>query len=368
MNQNLKKTILYDWHVAHKGRMVPFAGYAMPVQYEGVIEEHLAVRNQVGIFDVSHMGEFRVTGPQAETFLQEITCNDLSKIGTGKAQYSMLLYDNGGVVDDIIIYKIAVEEFLVVVNASNIEKDFAWMCEQQKKFPQIILKNESEDWSLFAVQGPLAADLLAKLDVNLAAMQSFTHQVVKISGIECRVARTGYTGEPGWELFVKNADALKIWEKLFAISEGKLKPIGLGARDTLRLEMAYPLYGHELSDVISPLAAGLDWVVKLNKENFMGKSALLLEKQQGLKRKLMGFELVEPGVVREGFSILNLQNQKLGEVTSGTFSPSLKKSIFLALCSELALGVGEEIYVDIRGKMKKAKQVSLPFYHKGATH
>ncbi|MBI2335425.1 MAG: glycine cleavage system aminomethyltransferase GcvT [Deltaproteobacteria bacterium] len=357
----LTKTPLYDWHVKAGAKMAAFAGYAMPISYQGVLEEHKAVRERCGLFDVSHMGEFFLQGPDAVKILQHLFCNDVQSLKAGRAQYTLLLNEQGGVVDDLIYYRLGEDRFLICVNASNVEKDFQWMQQHFPKQSQASFKNESEAWALLALQGPKSVEVLKKLGSDFNDLAKSTVAEVKLGAIDCILACTGYTGEKGCEIFVKNSSALTLWQQLLeAGREFGIVPIGLGARDTLRLEMAYPLYGHELNDHTTPWEAGLAWVVKLNKEEFIGKPALLDAKAKGLKKLLKGFVMIEPGIAREGYRIF-LNKQDCGVVTSGTWSPSLEQAVFLAYVENPSLQVSTEVFVDIRGKMKKAKCVSLPF-------
>lgn len=356
----MRKTFLYDEHLRLGARMVEFAGWQMPVQYEGVIEEHLAVRENVGIFDVSHMGEIFFRGPRALEDLQWLTSNDVSKLSAGEAQYSLLLNPQGGVVDDIIVYCIEKgETYLVCVNASNTEKDFQWMTKNSKG---ATIENESPKWSQVAVQGPKAALLIsrifAKEIVNLAY---FHFAPVTREGKTWYVARTGYTGEDGFEVFLPNDAAVSFWRELLEKGQDLgVKPIGLGARDTLRTEMKYPLHGNEISDDVSALESGVGWAIKFQKGDFIGRAQL--ESQRGqIKRKLVGFKIVDKGIPRHGYPLISFDNSEIGKVTSGTMSPSLREPIGIAIISKEWADEGKEFNVQIRGRLARAHVVKTPF-------
>lgn len=367
---DLKRTPLYDEHLKLKARMVPFGGWDMPVQYAGLMKEHEAVRTACGLFDVSHMGEFLVSGPGAEAYLNHVLTNDISKIEDGGCQYTLMCYDNGTVVDDLIVSQINSEKYLLVVNASNIEKDFEWL--KSHKPDDVELENLSDDYALIAVQGPKAEKILNIVfgqdfsELKYYGFQGVTEGELFSDGNKrsvSLVSRTGYTGEDGFEVLVPNAQAALIWESLLQVGEPEgLQPAGLGARDTLRLEAAYSLYGHEISDAITGLEAKLGWVIKLTKPGFIGKDALAKEKEEGSTRKIAGFELKEGGVAREGYKVFSSDDQEIGFVTSGTHSPTLKKSIGIVLLQKDFAKVGTEVFVDIRGKKKKMEIVKTPFY------
>lgn len=357
---NIKKTSLYDEHVRLGARMVDFAGWHMPVQYEGVIEEHLSVRENVGLFDVSHMGEIFVSGPKALETLQWLTSNDVSSLNEGQAHYSLLLNPRGGVVDDVIVYCIEKNQnYLVCVNASNTEKDFEWM---KKNSSDAIIENESAKWSQIAIQGPKAVELTARvLGDDVMTINSFNFRTLNRQGKKWIVAATGYTGENGFEVFLPNEDAVGFWREL--LEKGKdlgVKPIGLGARDTLRTEMKYPLHGNEITDETSALEAGLGWVIKFQKEEFIGKQAL--EPRKGkLERKLVGFKMVDKGIPRHDYPLISFDNIEIGKVTSGTTSPSLKEPIGIGYVKKDWADVGKEFFVQIRGRLAKAHVVKTPF-------
>jgi aminomethyltransferase len=361
MNKEIKYTPLKEEHETLGARMVEFAGWWMPVQYQGVKVEHLATRNHVGLFDVSHMGEIFFRGPNALKTLEWLTTNSVGKLGAGEAQYSLLPNEQGGLVDDIIVYCIVPDqEYLVCVNASNIEKDLDWMLKNNLG-AEII--NESEKWAQIAVQGPKALPLMKRvLGPDAVAMGSFQFRAISYGGVNCWVARTGYTGEDGGEIFVPREVAVRLWRDL--LTQGQdlgATPIGLAARDTLRTEMKYSLYGHEIDDRTNPYAAGLGWVVKPQLKDFMGKAAMLAQKEMGLTHKLVGFELTDRGVPREGYRLFSFDNMEIGKVTSGTMSPSLDKPIGIGMIKIPWSDLGNEFTVDIRGRRVKAKVVSTPF-------
>ena len=343
--------------------MVPFAGYNMPVQYKGLIEEHHCVRNAVGVFDVSHMGEFWVKGPKALDLIQQVTSNDASKLFDGKVQYSCLPNLDGGIVDDLLVYRFGPEEYFLVVNASNIDKDWNWI---QKFNAQIgaEMNNASEDMSLLAVQGPLALKAMQKLtSMNVVDMEYYTVQRGTFAGIDnVIVSTTGYTGAGGCEIYFQNADAEKMWNAVMeAGAEFGIQPIGLGARDTLRLEMGFCLYGNDIDDATSPLEAGLGWITKFAKP-FNNSENLKAQKDAGVTRKLVGFEMIDKGIPRHGYEIADATGQVIGVVTSGTQSPSLSKAIGMGYVPSAMATVGSEVFVVIRGKQIKASVVALPFY------
>jgi aminomethyltransferase len=359
----MKRTPLYDLHKKLGAKMVEFGGWNMPVSYSGVLKEHEAVRTKMGLFDVSHMGEIQVDGPQALEFIQGVTSNDVSKIVDGQAQYNVLMRAEGGVVDDIIIHRLKEKSYFICVNASNTDKDFAYLLEHKKNF-DIKIENRSADFSQIALQGPLSAELMKKifptLPVDSLKYMHFTKG--SFEGMELLIARTGYTGEDGFEIYCLNKDASSLWSRLLEVgARSGLIPCGLGCRDTLRLEMAYPLYGHELTDEISPLEANLGWVVKLEKGDFLGRTVLLQQKEQGLKRKRVGFILIDEGIARADYPIL-AGEEKMGWVSSGTYSPSLDKSIGCGYVPMKFANIGAQIEIEIRGKKKRAEIVATPFY------
>ena len=362
MTDTIQKTALHSVHVALGAKMVPFAGFDMPVRYSSDLDEHHTVRNGVGVFDVSHMGEFRVTGRQAFDLVQWLTSNDVSKLSPGKIQYSCLPNGKGGIVDDLLVYCIGKEEYLLVVNASNIEKDWNWM-NSQNCF-EAVMKNESEGTSLLAVQGPLARQVIQRLTAtDLSVIPYYNFTTGTVAGIpDVLISNTGYTGSGGFELYVPNSEVEKLWNALF--EEGKpegIKPIGLGARDTLRLEMGFCLYGNDIDDTTSPLEAGLGWITKLNKD-CVDAERLRKQKEEGLSRKLVGFELIDKGIARGHYPVKDQAGNDIGMVTSGTMSPTLGKSIGLAYVPVSLSAPGSHIWIDVRGRNLNAVVVSLPFY------
>jgi aminomethyltransferase len=364
----LKQTPLFEVFRKYGAKVIDFGGWALPVQFSSILEEHEAVRTKAGLFDVSHMGEVLVEGKDAESYINYLVTNDVTKLSTNQAQYTAMCYPDGGTVDDLLVYKLENEKYLLVINAANIEKDFEWMKQHAKG--DITLLNISETIAQLAIQGPRAESILQRLtDIDLSEIGSFKFaQHVNISGIsDVLVSRTGYTGEDGFELYLAANQAEELWEKLLEAGSGDgLKPCGLGARDTLRLEARLALYGQELLSDISPLEAGIGFAVKTNKESdFIGKSALLAQKQSGLKRKLAGIEVTGRGIPRHGYKVVSEGGEDIGVVTSGTQSPSLKKSIGLALISAEHAEVGTPLKVEIRNKQIDAVVVKAPFYKKG---
>ena len=358
----MKNTALYQKHVSLSAKMVPFAGYNMPVQYEGINKEHETVRNALGVFDVSHMGEFIIKGEFALDLIQRATSNDAAKLVDGKVQYAYMPNATGGVVDDLLVYRINEKTYMLVVNASNIEKDWEWLQSLNTNGAELI--NISDRTALLAVQGPLAAVVLQSLtDIPLAAMNYYTFQKGKFAGIDnVLISATGYTGAGGFEIYVDNEHANTIWDALFiAGSPYGMKPIGLGARDTLRLEMGFCLYGNDIDETSSPLEAGLGWVTKFNK-TFTNSEALQKQQQIGLSQKLVAFEMVDKGIPRHDYQIVDKIGNIIGKVTSGTQSPSLKKAIGMGYVKTEFANFGDEILIRIRDNNIKAKVVKLPFY------
>ncbi|MGR7814122.1 glycine cleavage system aminomethyltransferase GcvT [Lacinutrix undariae] len=358
----MKNTALSTTHEALGAKMVPFAGYNMPVQYEGVNIEHETVRKDVGVFDVSHMGEFLIEGPNALNLIQKVCSNDASKLTIGKAQYSCIPNDDGGVVDDLIIYQIKEDTYLLVVNASNIEKDWNWISSKNDVGAE--MKNISEDYSLLAIQGPKAIEAMQSVTSHdLSAIKFYNFVVGDFAGVEnVIISATGYTGSGGFEIYCKNDDVKKVWDNVFkAGADFGIKPIGLAARDTLRLEMGYCLYGNDINDTTSPIEAGLGWITKFSK-TFTNSEALAAEKARGASRKLVAFQLDERGVPRQGYDIVDGEGQKIGEVTSGTMSPSLGKGIGLGYVPTILAGVDSKINIQIRKNAVPATVVKLPFY------
>ncbi len=361
---SVKKTALFDVHEKLGGKVIDFAGWALPVQYEGIIEEHEAVRNAAGMFDVSHMGEVEVKGKDAFAFVQNLVTNDVATLEDHQILYGMMCYENGGVVDDLLVYKFNQEFFYLVINASNVDKDFAWMVEQSKGY-DVVLDNVSDKISEVALQGPVAQDILQKVvDVDLADIKFFyCNRNVTIAGANCLVSRTGYTGEDGFEVYTENENIVKVWEAIMEAGKDMgLKPAGLGCRDTLRFEAALPLYGNEISKDITPLEAGLGFLVKLGKDNFIGKDALVAQKEAGLPRKTVGFEM-EKGIPRHGYDVV-VDDQIVGVVTTGYFSPTLKKNIGLALIDAKYGEMGGALGIQVRKKVFPATICSKRFYQK----
>lgn len=358
----VKKTALYDKHVALGAKMVPFAGFDMPVQYSGVTEEHFAVREKVGIFDVSHMGQFFVEGPAAKDLLQFVVSNNVDTLVDGKAQYSCLPNENGGIVDDLIVYKMADEKYFVVVNASNIDKDWAHISKYNEKFGAK-MTNASDEMSLIAIQGPKATETLQKLtDTNLSEIPYYHFTTGEIAGVkEVIISNTGYTGSGGFEIYFKNEDAEKLWNELTAAGEEfGLIPCGLAARDTLRLEKGFCLYGNDIDDTTSPLEGGLGWITKLDKD-FVAKEIIEKQKAEGVSRKLIGFEMLEKAIPRHDYPVVDAEGNVIGKVTSGTMSPMRKVGVGLAYADNPHNKLGSEIYIQIRNKNIPAKVVKLPF-------
>ena len=358
----MKRTALSQVHIDLGAKMVPFAGYSMPVQYEGVNSEHHTVRSGVGVFDVSHMGEFILKGPKAIELIQKVSSNDASKLFPGRAQYSCLPNHDGGIIDDLLIYMIAENEYLLVVNASNIEKDWNWISSHNSF--GVEMNNVSDDWSLLAVQGPDANKVLQQLtDVDLNEIKYYHFSKGVFAGVDDVIlSATGYTGSGGFELYIPNAVAEKVWSKLLEVGAPHgIKPIGLAARDTLRLEMGYCLYGNDITDSTSPIEAGLGWITKFSKK-FINSDYLLLQKENGISRKLVGFELTQKGIPRNGYRINNSSGQLIGQVTSGTMGPSVKKAIGLGYVDVDYANENQEIFLEIRNKQISARIVKFPFY------
>ncbi|MGI2326594.1 glycine cleavage system aminomethyltransferase GcvT [Planococcus sp. YIM B11945] len=359
----LNRTPLFEAYAKYGGKTIDFGGWELPVQFSSIKEEHEAVRTKAGLFDVSHMGEILVEGPDSLTFLQHLVTNDVSKIKNNQAQYTAMCYEDGGTVDDLLVYKINDTRFLLVVNASNIEKDFEWM--KQTATGDVQLQNVSDQYGLLALQGPLAESVLQRMsEEDLSEIRPFRFKEnVLIAGHTVLLSRTGYTGENGFEIYASPEDTVALWDKI--LTEGKeqgVVPAGLGARDTLRFEACLALYGQELSKDISPLEAGLNFVVKLQKEeDFNGKAALAAQKENGVPRKLVGIEMIDKGIPRHGYPV-HIDGQKVGEVTTGTQSPTLKKNIGLALVAAKFAELGTEVEIEIRNKRLKAKTVETPFY------
>ena len=368
----MKKTSLYEKHISLGAKMVPFAGYEMPVSYAGILEEHHCVRNKVGVFDVSHMGEFIVKGKEALELIQKVTSNDVSKLEIGDVQYSCLPNDKGGIVDDLLVYRLSEDNcsegeraYMLVVNASNIEKDWNWI--QQHHNFDAQLTDISDRTTLLAIQGPLAAEALQSLTgIDLASMKYYTFNKGNFAGIDnVLISATGYTGAGGFEIYVDNDHAEKLWNEVFKAGAAfGIQPIGLGARDTLRLEMGYCLYGNDIDDTTSPIEAGLGWITKLKKGDFVGKEFCVNHKENGSSRKLVGFIVNDKRPARQGYQIFNMSGNEIGVVTSGTSSPTLGYPIGMAYIKTEFAQNDATIQIDVRGKMIEAKICSLPFLKK----
>lgn len=363
--EDLKRTPLYERHVALGGKLVGFAGWELPVRYTDVVEEHRAVRTAVGLFDVSHMGEVWIEGPEAERALDYLSCNALAKLYDGKALYSALLNEQGGVVDDIICYRFSEAKFLLCVNASNRQKDVAWL--QSRNRFEAEIRDVSDDYGQVAVQGPKALELISSLCAGseLAGLKTFHFREVQLAGSNCIVARTGYTGEDGVEVFIPSADTGRVWDLLIDQGRGYgAVPVGLGARDSLRLEACYPLHGHELRDDVSALQSGLEWIVKFEKGEFIGRPALLAEKERGLNQQLVGFYVEDAGIVREGTELVDGAGSKIGAVTSGTKTPTLNRALGLARVASAYASIDSEFFAAVRGRKLRCKVVPRPFYRR----
>ena len=361
-----RKTPLYDEHLAAGGRMVPFAGFMMPVQYSSLVEEHTAVRARCGLFDVSHMGEILVRGDAAFDFVQHVSCNDHSKMTVGRAQYTGLMYPQGTFVDDVLVHKLAEDEYLLVVNATNVAKDFAYLEELAAAEQDVAVEDQSDDWAQLAVQGPVAPEILQPLTpVELAEIKYYRFTWGEVAGHNALIARTGYTGEDGFEVYVKPGAAPELWRAILAQGKAKdLQPAGLGARDTLRLEAGMTLYGNDIDATTTPLEAGLGWIVKLAKGDFIGRDVLEHQKEAGVDRKLVGFEMLEAGIARHGYEALLAEgdDEPSGRVTSGTQLPTLGKAMGMAYLPAEAATTGREFFIRIRNRVTRARVVDLPFY------
>ena len=356
----LKLTPLNESHIKLGAKMADFGGWHMPIQYQGIIEEHMAVRTKAGLFDVSHMGEIWVKGSDALNFVQKMVSNDVSKLENGQIQYAVLCNEKGGTVDDLLVYKMAENEYLLVVNASNKDKDFQWM--MQHKEGSVEITDKSDSTAQLALQGPISAEVLQSItDIDLSNIKYYCWEYGKISGIECLISRTGYTGEDGFEIYLEPKHAPELWEKILAAGDGKVVPVGLGARDTLRFEAGMPLYGNELGEDISPLEAKLSKFAVLDKEYFIGIEALKKQKAAGVSRKLVGFEMLDKGIARSNYPVF-IDDEEIGFVTTGSPAPYLNKNLGVALVKVEHAVVGKELLIDIRGKKKKAITIATPFY------
>ncbi len=367
----MKNTVFTKFHEEAGARMVPFAGFNMPVEYTGITEEHIAVRQSVGVFDVSHMGEFWVSGPSAQKYLQHITSNDVAALWDGKVQYSCFPNGSGGIVDDLLIYRFSQDKYLLVVNAANIEKDWTWCVKNAGLFgiePGRDLINASDDIAQLAIQGPFAMKAMQKLtSARVIEMENYSFRIVEFAGIKDVIfSTTGYTGEPGCEVYVRNEEAPKLWNAIFeAGREFGIRPVGLGARDTLRLEMGYCLYGHDIDDTTSPIEAGLGWITKFSpNKDFIDKELLLKQKEEGVNRRLKGFVMVDRGIPRQHYEVVDANGNIIGAVTSGTMSPMMKQGIGMAYIQKGFWKADTEIFIRIRNKDLKAKVVNFPIYNK----
>ncbi|HET9179613.1 MAG TPA: glycine cleavage system aminomethyltransferase GcvT [Terriglobia bacterium] len=358
-----KRTALYSVHKAAGARMTEFGGWEMPIEYSGIAQEHLAVRTRAGLFDVSHMGEITVRGPKALAFLQSITCNDVARLSDRQAQYSALMLPNGCAIDDCVVHRTGENDYFICVNAANTDKDFKWLVEHNSAGAE--LENVSSRYSQLAVQGPRAAAILSKVTgLDLAPIRTYWFSPAECCGVEGILARTGYTGEDGFEFYFSPEHSVHVWNALLeAGKDDGLQPAGLGARNTLRLEAGYALYGHELDEDTTLLEANLGWICKLEKGEFLGRDELLKQRQEGVRKRLVGFEMAEPGIARDGYPVW-IDGEKAGLVTSGSPAPFLKKNIGLAYVPPEAAQPGYEITIEIRQRQARARQVILPFYRR----
>jgi aminomethyltransferase len=364
MSTPLKRTPLFEAHVKAGARMVPFGGWEMPVQYTGILQEHRRVRAGVGLFDVSHMGEFELAGPGALAALQRLTTNDVARLEVGQVQYSLLCQPDGGIVDDLTVYRLAADRFMLTVNAGNIDKDWTWVTGQSAPAGgEARWADISRETALVAVQGPRAEALVGRLaDHDVARIGYYRFAQGRVAGVPALVSRTGYTGEDGFELYCPAAEAGRLWTALLeAGAPDEVGPVGLGARDTLRLEMAYPLYGNDIDETTSPLEAGLGWVVKPAKGEFIGRAAMEQGRAEGPRRRLVGLEMADRSVARHGYRVLR-DGDEVGRVTSGSFGPSVERSIALAYVATAASSVETELAVEVRGQARAARVVRTPFH------
>ncbi|MFQ5740697.1 MAG: glycine cleavage system aminomethyltransferase GcvT [Acidobacteriota bacterium] len=358
----LKKTSLNEIHKKYGARMVEFAGWEMPVQYQGAAREHLAVRSGVGVFDVSHMGELEIVGRDAIPMAQKVTCNDVSRLCDGQAQYSAFLYPEGTILDDVVLYRRGAEHLLICVNAANRDRDFAWLKEHQEGAVEIF--DNSDHYTQLAVQGPQAEKVLQELtDSDLSSLRYYWFQEERVCGVETLISRTGYTGEDGFEIYLPPQHAERVWEQLFEVGAPLgIVAAGLAARNTLRLEMKYALYGNDIDSTTTPLESGLSWIVKFSKADFIGRAALQRQKTAGVKRKLAGFEMVGRGIARDHYPVC-IEGRRVSEVTSGSYCPSVKKAIGLTYLDTDQSKLGQTLDIEIRGKRVQARVVGTPFYH-----
>lgn len=362
-----KRTPLYELHRELGARMVEFGGWEMPVQYSGIVEEHLAVRRAVGLFDVSHMGEIEIAGKDALAVVQRVSCNDASRLQVGQAQYSGLLTAEGTFIDDVLVYRMAPSHFMLVVNAANTTRDYAWISEQAKAVGSAAVVDSSSRYALLALQGPAAREILQPLTgVDLAELRYYRFGHGEVAGARCTISRTGYTGEDGFEIFVPPPMAERVWQALLDAGRfADLVPCGLGARDTLRLEAGMRLYGQDIDESTTALEAGLDWIVAWHKDDFIGGDRLREQRSNGPQRRLVGFELIDRGIARRGHAVLD-GGRQVGAVTSGTQTPYLKKAIGMAYVPAALAVDGAEFGIDIRGRVSRARVVPLPFYRRRA--
>lgn len=359
---NLKKTPLFGLHVDLKGKIVDFGGWALPVQYTGIIEEVQGVRTKAGLFDVSHMGEIFITGPNALDFLQKMVTNNVSKLKLHQVQYTLMCYENGGIVDDLLIYKLEEERYLLVVNASNVEKDYQWLLKH--KIEGVEIENVSDKIAQIAFQGPKAQAILQKItDYDLSTIKFFyCDEDVEIAGHKALVSRTGYTGEDGFEIYCDMADAPGIWQKIFEAGNGEVVHAGLGARDTLRFEACLPLYGHEIDKDITPIEANLKRFVKFKKPDYIGKQAIEDHAENGAPRQTVGFKMIDRGIPRGEYPVYSQTGEEIGHVTTGSFSPTLNLNIGLALVKSIPLNIGDQILIGVRNRQLTAEIIKIPFY------
>ena len=363
----LKKTPLHARHRASNGRMVPYAGWEMPVEYSGITHEHLAVRTRAGLFDVSHMGEVELAGPKALAAVQRVSCNDASRLQVGQAHYSGLLTEQGTFVDDILVYRMAASHFMIVVNAANAAKDYAWIAQQAKAVGDVAVVDNSNRYALLALQGPAAREVLQPLTgVDLSSIRRYWFGYGEVASARVTISRTGYTGEDGFEIFAPPGMAERLWNAILESGAAAgVIPCGLGARDTLRLEASMRLYGNDIDDTVTPLEAGLDWIVAWTKDDFIGRAALLAQRESGVPKSMVGLEILERGIARHGCPVLS-NGAVVGAVTSGTQTPFLKKAVAMAYVPPALATVGTELNVDVRGRLLRAQVVPLPFYKKPA--
>lgn len=366
MNKDLKKTTLYNWHKENSSNLVPFSGYLLPVYYSSIVNEHLSVRKRAGLFDVSHMGEFLISGKAALRFLQLVTVNNVSKLKIGQAQYTVLCDESGGIIDDIIIYR-KKDEFMMVVNASNIDKNFKWL--DSVLIDDVKIKNISHNCDMIAVQGPFSRKIIQSIIKQDLSSLSFYHFInnVEILGHQILLSRTGYSGELGYEIYCASDSTDDIWRALIKNGESDgLVPAGLGCRDTLRLEMSYLLYGNDINQKISPIEAGLSWITKFDKDDFIGKQKII-EKSKNINSYLFSFIMLDRAIPRNGYNII-YNDELVGNVTSGTMSPSLNQGIGMGYIDKSCNIIGKKIKIDIRGKLKEAEIIKSPFYKNGSLH